>query len=349
MAAVSRSHAGIIHSYTNHLVAFEHLNPNSPTNISPDNIILWVGGLGDGLCTVKYPSVLSSFLPSNWSLAEVITSSSYSGWGTGSLARDAQDIAHCVAYFRSGGLRGDNVEIYSKVLSGMRLAQKGKGKEKIVVMGHSTGCQDVMEYLVGSKHGTRPTIDGAILQAPVSDREALQNSIDRHEYEAAVSAARQMLKEGRADEVLPTNLTKEIYDNAPISSYRLLSLLSPDGPGTGDDDYFSSDIADERLRETFGKLPSQTPLLVLWSGEDEFVPGHVDAMCLIKKWWSIIKEGNGSADDRNGGIIKGASHNLQGNNEEIIMKLKDKVAGYLTRLEQSEFRRDYGDSLASKI
>jgi hypothetical protein len=38
-------------------------------------------------------------------------------------------------------------------------------------MGHSTGCQDTIQYLL-TKHSDTP-INGAILQAPCSDREAL--------------------------------------------------------------------------------------------------------------------------------------------------------------------------------
>src|SRR5689334_19664794 len=109
---------GTAHKYSKRRVAFEHTYLN-PFNDAP-NTILWVGGLGDGLLTVPYPSEIAKSLPSNWVIAEVLLGSSYRGWGTSSLARDARELAECVSYFK----------------------QLRPGK-KIVVMGHSTGCQDI--------------------------------------------------------------------------------------------------------------------------------------------------------------------------------------------------------------
>ena len=74
----------------------------------------------------RYPSTIAKSLPADWAIAEVLLSSSYRGWGTSSLTKDAKELAECVGYFR--GLR--------------------PGRE-VVLMGHSTGCQDVMEYVVG--------------------------------------------------------------------------------------------------------------------------------------------------------------------------------------------------------
>jgi hypothetical protein len=74
----------------------------------------------------RYPSTIAKSLPADWAIAEVLLSSSYRGWGTSSLQKDVKELAECVGYFSS--LR--------------------PGRE-IVLMGHSTGCQDVMEYVVG--------------------------------------------------------------------------------------------------------------------------------------------------------------------------------------------------------
>jgi len=56
---------------------------------------------------------------------------------------------------------------------------------KIVLMGSSTGCQDVMEYLTGANAAKRPRIDGGILQAPVSDREAIIMSMKPDDYRSS--------------------------------------------------------------------------------------------------------------------------------------------------------------------
>ena len=137
------AHPGILHSYSKSLTAFEHASPIP----SPPNLILFLGGLGDGPLGVRYPASLAASLPPSWSLAEVLLSSAFDGWGTGSLSRDATELGKCIAYFR---------------------AQRPGGK--IVVMGHSTGCQDVMEYVVG-KGEYGGGIEGGVLQAGVSDRQ----------------------------------------------------------------------------------------------------------------------------------------------------------------------------------
>lgn len=74
----------------------------------------------------RYPSTIAQSLNADWAIAEVLLSSSYRGWGTGSLAKDARELAQCVEYFQN--------------------LRPGK---MVVLMGHSTGCQDIMEYLVG--------------------------------------------------------------------------------------------------------------------------------------------------------------------------------------------------------
>ena len=58
------------------LLAFEHAA--SSTNAT-ENIILFLSGLTEGLCTLVYPAEIAQSLPDNWSLAEVQIRSSYDG------------------------------------------------------------------------------------------------------------------------------------------------------------------------------------------------------------------------------------------------------------------------------
>lgn len=45
--------------------------------------------------------------------------------------------------------------------------KQGDGEEKIVLMGHSTGSQDTLQYLLDLKEkGEDVRLDGAIIQAP---------------------------------------------------------------------------------------------------------------------------------------------------------------------------------------
>lgn len=94
-------------------------------------------------------------------------------------------------------------------------------------MGHSTGCQDAMEYVVGNGAADRPKVDGIILQAPVSDPEAASLSDHPDQIQQATTLAQEWTKQGKANDVLPDDLMKSFF-GGNVSAYRWLSLLSPD-------------------------------------------------------------------------------------------------------------------------
>ncbi|OAK95342.1 DUF1749-domain-containing protein [Phaeosphaeriaceae sp. SRC1lsM3a] len=303
------AHPGTVHKYNKKLVAFEHAS-SSPTDATP-NTILWIGGLGDGLLTVDYTGTIAASLPPNWSLAEVLLRSSYNGWATGRLSRDAREIGECVSYFRS--LRPDS---------------------KIVLMGHSTGCQDIMEYLVGPDAKNHPGVDGAILQGGVSDREAWEDMLssdeERAQFNEIVETAKKMIDAGDERGILPVkgNMVAEGL-GAPITAYRTYSLLAKGG----DDDYFSSDLGDDVFKGTFGNIPKQTKLCFLLGSEDPYAPKRVDKAELLARWTRIVREGGGEVDDVNGGVVEGAHHNLNGDPEEVVKDLVNRVVGFVKGVE----------------
>ena len=107
-----------------------------------------------------------------------------------------------------------------------------------------------MEYLTGRDHETRPPIDGGILQAPASDREALIMLMGPELYKSSCIAATKMVDDGNGEEILPKKETNYVYP-APCTARRWLSLASP--KRDGDDDYFSSDLTDEQLLRRLGR------------------------------------------------------------------------------------------------
>ncbi|KAH9204310.1 putative UPF0613 protein PB24D3.06c [Leptodontidium sp. 2 PMI_412] len=278
---------GLVHQYTARLTAFEH-TPTTPLS-PPQNILLFIGGLFDGLLTVHL-------------------SSSYTGWGTSNLQKDAAELSKCVTYFR------------------------GIKTGKIVLMGHSTGCQDIIEYLTGSGHASRAKIDGGILQGPVSDRQAIEIGLDPALYAGSCETAKAMIQDGDGDEILPSKTMKSFFGPAPVSAKRWLSLASPNHDG--DDDFFSSDLSDERLMKTFGALPKGTPLCVLHSGGDEYVDPKLDKEKLIQRWIEISKKGEGKVDEVHSGVLEGAKHNLKGASEEVLGGLVKRVLGFLESLDE---------------
>jgi hypothetical protein len=186
-----------------------------------------------------------------------------------------------------------------------------------------------MEYLVGPGHEARSPIDGGILQAPVSDRESLVAALDPKVYEESCRIAQDMVDRDLGESIMPSNASK-IFGPAPVCARRWLSLASPNHDG--DDDYFSSDLSDEQLMNTFGSLPAKTPLCILFSGSDEHMPKTIDMARLIEKWIGFVKKGNGKVDEENSGIVEKATHNLMGNPEEVVADLLKRVLGFLAAL-----------------
>jgi len=319
------AYPGTTHKYTKKLIAFEHAPPPpTPLNpTSPPNTILWIGGLGDGLLTVTYPSKIAASLPPTWVLAEVLLKSSYNGWATGRLSRDARELGECVAYFKN--------------------LRPGR---KIVLMGHSTGCQDIMEYLVGEDAQSREGVDGAVLQGGVSDREAWADMLSAEEekraFDGIVCKAKEMIDAGDERGIVPMKdnvVAKEL--GAPMSAYRTYSLLAKGG----DDDYFSSDLSDVHFATTFGKIPHATRMCLLLGAEDPYVPKSVDKTALLQRWTRIVREGEGEVDEKHGGIVEGAHHNLNGDPEEVVKGLVERVVGFVGGLGVSKNESGSGSRL----
>lgn len=75
-----------------------------------------------------------------WSLCQLHMRSSYLGYGTGSLARDFEDISSGLTYLFANG------------------------KRRIVLMGHSTGCQDSVHFTLNRLSVvSTPPIHGVIV------------------------------------------------------------------------------------------------------------------------------------------------------------------------------------------
>lgn len=330
------------------LCAFEHTYPGKPE--AKPHSLLFIAGMSDGLCTVPYVDDLVSALePGGWSVFSVLLSSSYSGWGVSSLDRDVEEIAKCVDYVKS----------YKAGESRDRTKSTGM----IVLMGHSTGSQDVLHYLHSSNplpsHPgfERPPVDGAVLQAPVSDRQALLESINagnendssetlKELYTDLVKIAKTSADFNKAEFLLPLSRTKRVggWEDVPLSSKRFLSVASPDSPESPmEDDLFSSDLHDDRLRQTFGMVGPRgllrKSLLVIPGGADEFAPTWMDKEQLLQRWEAATRQGAGENDqiwDINSGIIVGAKHSPQGESEaEPRRELVSRVSTFLQGLEQN--------------
>ncbi|RAL15523.1 uncharacterized protein BO97DRAFT_421639 [Aspergillus homomorphus CBS 101889] len=345
---------GILHEYAPHLVAFEFTT--TATNEPKPNTLIFIGGLTDGLHTVPYVRTLAHALSttkSKWSVFNLLLSSSYSGFGTHGLDTDVAEMAKCIDFIRT------------------RLPHKAAGK--VVIMGHSTGSQDVLHYLYSSSkgdgsgegglgNGHRPAVDGAIMQAPVSDREALLvkiqevgeesqggegkeegrgNASKATEVRGAYDQLVHMARSGPRNFLLPMDLLAAVGlpENTPITAERFLSLASPDSPQRPSaDDLFSSDLDDECLRGTFGRVAEQgrlkagARLMVLFSGADEYLAPWVDVQRLMGRWKAAVNAGGKEIWDEEGSAaIEGASHNVSDIGQDELLR---RVSGFLERVEK---------------
>jgi hypothetical protein len=101
-----------------------------------------------------YTHKLSSELQSSqWSFCQLHMRSSYMGFGTGSLQRDFEDISACIAYLTKNG------------------------KQRIVLMGHSTGSQNSIHYILNQHcSNSAAPVDGVIVQNKFLSRPRLMSA-----------------------------------------------------------------------------------------------------------------------------------------------------------------------------
>lgn len=254
------------------------------------------------MLTVPFIPPIVKALPSSWNVVEPTLSSAYRQWGFASLSEDIEEIAIVVDYFR--GLRPG----------------------KIVLLGHSTGSQQIMHYFLSPL----AQVDGAIMQGSASDREIMVAELSNSIYESNCALAQSFVDDGRGDDILPFAVTKSVFMSAPVSANRWLSLASPDH--AGEDDYFSSDLDDKRMESTFealGRASKGARLSFLYSGSDEYVPVTIDKQKLVGRWHEHVRRGGGLID-KGSGIVEGASHNLK--NGQGLEDLVRRVAGFVKRL-----------------
>eukprot|EP00299_Pterocystis_sp_00344_P007893 c2767_g1_i1.p1 GENE.c2767_g1_i1~~c2767_g1_i1.p1 ORF type:complete len:298 (-),score=73.89 c2767_g1_i1:28-921(-) len=230
----------------------------SPASQQSNGNIIWsqkalimIGGLTDGLLATQYASTITTKANAQgWDAFQILIRSSYTGYGISSLARDSQDIDLLIAALK-----------------------KQTPSIRVVVIGHSTGCQDAVWHSL--KGEERDTVVGVVLQAPVSDREYLESTGDITELKAL---SKELVESGRGDHIMPRNA----MFNIPLTAYRYHSFSSR----LGDDDMFSSDLTDEEMKSRLGGLTK--PCLIAFSMADEYVPKHVDKQKLCQRLKSML-------------------------------------------------------------
>ncbi|KAL1901297.1 hypothetical protein Cpir12675_000530 [Ceratocystis pirilliformis] len=251
---------------------------------SAENALVFIAGFGGGPHTMSVARKISEKLTNSpklgYSLFEIRMRSSFDSIGNSGVLEDVQDIKALVKYLRT------------------------IGRKKIVLLGHSTGCQDIMTY--NKLKDEVPPVDGFILQGPISDREAFKNIIAKPEEMLNYLEALEYARENEiaagvgSDEILgwmPRWLIPKAVRNLPFTIYRFLSLSTVGG----DDDFFSPDLSSEQVSTIWKSLTK--PAMVLHSGNDEFVRSSVDKKGLISEWKAA-----GPKVSSLSGVIPNANH-----------------------------------------
>lgn len=267
-----------VHSYaspTDHACAYEMGLTSAP------NALVFIGGLGDGPHTVPYPRAIAKGLGKHtelgYSVFEFRMTSSFQGFGFSNLANDVADISALVEYLRS------------------------IGRKKIVLMGHSTGCQDCMEYTSPVYKDNAP-VDGFILQGPVSDRDAIGMEMDQGLLDSSLKTAKAIIDGGRSHYRMPTPSLPASFHKTPICAARWYALGAVDG----EDNYFSHDLPHDVISKYWQRF--EKSLLILHSEKDEFVPASIDKEALVQSWKTLCRPG--IASDLSG-TIPGANHRVE--------------------------------------
>ena len=168
----------------------------------------------------------------------------------------------------------------------------------IFLLGHSTGCQKSVYYL--SKRKKSP-IRGAVLLAPMSDFADMFAQTDKKLYKKLVSLAQNMVKNGRAHDLIPANLWP-----VPLDAQRFLSLFT--------------DSSNEIFSYASGKKPRilksvKKPLLVFLAEEDEYRDRPIVD---IAAWFNSVLRNKATVK-----TIKGAIHNFGTYEKVVAKKIKD--------------------------
>lgn len=250
-----------------------------------DQAFVCLGGLTDGLLSLRYlPALAKTLRPEGWRTIQPVLSSSYRGWGVGSLHEDTNELDMLLRYLR-----------------------ERRGVREVALLGSSTGCQDIIWYLANGKEVSM--VRAAVLQAPVSDREAALveggcvDAGSTAQLERYSEAAAQLLMQGKGDEVLPRDAGRLIGPGEAVTAYRFHSLTCR----LADDDMFSSDLTADELRDKLRHV--QVPTLFVASADDEYVPAFVDKADLLRRMAAATAAGAANLCDTV--VLAKGGHGLQ--------------------------------------
>eukprot|EP00924_Labyrinthula_sp_SR-Ha-C_P016475 snap_masked-scaffold_6-processed-gene-4.26-mRNA-1 protein AED:1.00 eAED:1.00 QI:0/-1/0/0/-1/1/1/0/257 len=230
-----------------------------------------------GLLGCEYiPSLSDVCSKHGYAFFQPILRSSYTQFGMKTLKDDVKDIIQL-----------------------LELIETTRELDAIILSGHSTGCQIVCFLLQSicqreelfTKYSHK--IKVAVLQAPVSDREGFK--VDPEALKEAETRIQNSEKKTRE---FPIYL---MFNQVPVKAERYISLFTK----YGDDDFFSSDLTIDEIRNKMGHLNKFPNLRTIFccSEKDEYTPKEVKIYPdLPEKWISVAENSKYFLLDGNHGL-----------------------------------------------
>ncbi|KAI5149153.1 hypothetical protein ENBRE01_0727 [Enteropsectra breve] len=202
--------------------------------------IILIGGLGDNIASLPYSGKLNELCLENGIRLIIPQLRSQPEYMLHPIEDDIEDIEDLMKHVQ----------------------------EKALLIGHSTGCQDILLYLKSTSF--REKVAGAVLQAPVSDTEANDCS---------------------GTEDLMETTEKYLLENGEVwLTERFTSLLKK----YGKEDLFSSYLENE----AFEQWKSYTKILTVLSEKDEFAKMLLTEKFKLMGDVKVIKDADHSISGR---------------------------------------------------
>lgn len=181
----------------------------------------------------------------------------------------------------------------------VKWAKKLKPK-KIVLVGHSTGCQKAVYYL--AKNSDKK-IKAVVLLSPISDLAGVLNMVSKQEFKKAKNYAKRLVKNKKGDQLLPKSIWSQYLD-----AQRFLSLYSQNSS----EEIFCYQGKNQKAK-TLRKV--KVPIHIFIASEDKFLDRSADKLA---DWFKEqLKDRKFKIE-----IIKEAGHSF--NDFEILVAKKIK-------------------------
>ncbi|RPA73936.1 DUF1749-domain-containing protein [Ascobolus immersus RN42] len=325
---------GILHKFTPTLHAFEFARPAGSPELK--GTIACIGGLGDNLLGTPVSRALAGnrhLAEAGWNVIEIGLASAGRGWGVGSVATDAENIASLLHHLNTLSPR------------------------PTVLIGHSTGSNDLIQLFTRSPsllNGSETTESlplpiGLIFLGAVSDREWAAGTIPADAFNAGLEECKKMVAEGKGEEIVQHGKLPLQYmgmtDVLPVKAKRWLSLTAKLSENKEGEDFFSSDASPADEDSVWGELAKQyggpgRGVHVISAGEDEFYHGKIGRAALVERWKEAWVRGGGRREDWAETVVAGADHCFTGHGERetLVEVMKGWVLGLAADMETEEVR-----------